>query len=207
MFLQIIFVGYFLLMFKSRLSERQKKVITIMGGGVAGLIAFVLITISQGRFDDLATWMYYKYSGETFVNFAGQLWNDAKGTTDGHAYFRWLIDDSDWVGLFEKWAYIENKVGVNSHIFYGSIGQLAIEFGWIVSALIHVLIGVVFTLVLKSKRYISLPNMIIVGFAVYYALYGFYIFPFQGTAMMQVFIVIIAYFYTKYIQVNKIIKL
>ena len=207
MFLQIIFVSSFLIMFKKQLSKKQKKVITIIGGSVVGLIAFVLITISQGRFDDLATWMYYKYSGETFVNFAGQLWSDAKGTTDGYAYFRWLIDDSDWVGLFEKWTYIENNVGVNSHIFYGSIGQLAIEFGWIVSALIHISIGLALSQLLKKKRYISLPNLIIIGFAIYFALYGFYIFPFQGTAIIQVFIIIIAYFYTRNIQIFNNVKL
>jgi hypothetical protein len=141
--------------------------------------------------------MYYKYSGETFVNFAGQLWTDLKGSTGGYAYFRWLIDGTDWVGLFDKWEFIEHTTGIDSHIFYGAIGQIAMEFGIVASAVIHLIIAFIFYRLIHTKNYLSLPNMILIGLLVYYILYGFYIFPFQGTAILQVFYILIAYFVFK----------
>lgn len=207
MFLQIIFVGYFLFLFRNFLTKKQKKMIFVFSAIIVSTIMLVLVTISQGRFDDLASWMYYKYSGETFVNFAGQLWNDAKGTTDGYAYFRWLIDGSDWKGLFEKWEFIEHKVGIHAQIFYGAIGQLVIEFGWILSAAIHIAFGIFSYYIVNNKKYISLSNIVLVGFIVYYVLYGFYIFPFQGTAMNQVIIILIAYFYSKSQRITRTVKI
>ena len=197
-FLTIIFLIVFLIIFRKRITQKTKKRILIVGGSFVIALAFLLIAISNSRFQELASWMYYKYAGETFINFAGPLWNDLKENTEGLAYFRWILTGTDWSGgLFDKWSFIESKTGINSRIFYGSIGQLIMEFGKIQTFCIYVILSYLICKCLKKDKMITLPNLIIIGFLSQMLLYGVYIYPFQNTGIIQIFLYCIFYYFFK----------
>ncbi len=204
-FVQILYIIFFLLIFRSGLNQGVKRYIYIAGVFLVMFASVVTISISNSRFGDLVSWMYYKYLGETFTNFAGHLWSDLKGTTHGYAYFRWFLQGDDWYNLQEKWQFIENRTNIDGHIFYGAIGQLIIEFGWVLTAAIYVCLSVMFVKLLKNSEIISLPNLLILGLIAQYMIYGAYTFPFQGTAILQIFAYIFFYWLGRKIQSDKVI--
>jgi len=155
--------------------------------------------MSNARFDSLASWMYYKYAGETFVNFAGQLWPDLDGNTWGTAYFtRFLgVIGDNFSTLQEKWMYISEITGIDPHIFYGYVGGMAIEFGWYITFVVYALLAFIFYRKLKNDSSLSLSNLIILSYIINLLIYGIYIFPIQGWGNYEILYYIGTYFFVK----------
>lgn len=190
-FLQIVTIIFFFVILKNYISRRVRIYLLMVGGAFVVIAAAALIIVSEGRFGSLASWMYYRYMGETYINFSSMLWPDIYGTGDGMAYFRWLLTREDWPTMQDKWNYIYSATGVDGHVFNGAIGQLMIEFGAVATTIIYIVISWICTRFLNSNPAISLPNLILIGLLSQLLFYGIYTFPFQGTAMIQVFVYLI----------------
>ena len=153
----------------------------------------------------MAEFFYYKYAGETFVNFGGELWNHLRGTTNGSVYFP-LINrlfgghTETFKTLFEKWDYIDWATNIDSHIFYGGIGGLVIEFGFVKTLLIIAIISFILSYHLKKFMFVSLPNLLIIGFLAHFLISGAFLFVFQGGwGNMEIIFFILSYCFFKHI--------
>ena len=199
MVFQLLLVFCLFLLFKDMFSFQTKKRIYFWGIISFSLILFVLVYISQARFDDMATWMYFKYAGETFVNFSGQLWPDFKTPTGGTVYFdlfnRLLgINVNDFT-LSEKWMYITNITGIDSHIFYGFIGGLVIEFGFLIAAVVCAFISCGIWSRIK-KGILNLPTLILIASLANLLFTGSFLFVYQGFwGNMEILFIILFYLY------------
>jgi hypothetical protein len=199
MVFQVLLVFFLFLIFKDMFSSQTKKRIYFWGTISFSLILFVLIYISQARFDDLVTWMYFKYAGETFVNFSGQLWTDFKSSTGGTVYFdlfnRLFGYNVSNFTLSEKWTYITNITGIDSHIFYGFIGGLVIEFGFFIAPVICAFIS--YGIWSRTKKgVLNLPTLILMGSLANLLFTGSFLFVYQGFwGNMEILLIILFYLY------------
>ena len=200
---QILLVAFLIVILKNYVTRKTKRVILVIGGGFIAVAAVIMISISNSRFSDMAEFFYYKYAGEMFVNFGGEMWNHLKGTTNGSVYFPLL---NHYLGghtetfktLWEKWDYISGATNIDSHIFYGGVGGLVIEFGFYKTmAIIGGACGV-FSYILYKRKYVSLPNLLIIGFLAHFLISGAFLFIFQGGwGNMEIVFFLIAYFIFK----------
>ena len=202
MVFQILLVFFMFLLFRDEFSDKIKRRVYLLGAISLSLVIFVLVFISQSRFGDMTTWMYYKYAGETFVNFSGQLWPDFKSPTGGTAYFDLFnrilgnkINNAS--SLSDKWEYITNITGIDSHIFYGFIGGLIIEFGFIITAVVCTLISrTIWTRI--NHGTLNLPSIILIGSLANLLFTGSFLFVYQGFwGNMEILLVILSYIYFK----------
>lgn len=202
---QFFLVAFLILVLKDYVSAQTKKVIAIIGGFLGLGAGVILVSISNSRFSDMAEFFYYKYAGETFVNFGGELWNHLRGTTNGSVYFP-LINrlfgghTETFKTLFEKWDYIDWATNIDSHIFYGGIGGLVIEFGFVKTLLIIAIISFILSYHLKKYMFVSLPNLLIIGFLAHFLISGAFVFVFQGAwGNMEIIFFILSYCFFKHI--------
>ena len=200
---QFFLVAFLIVILKDYVSKRTKRVILIIGMVLGIGASAILISISNSRFSDMAEFFYYKYAGETFVNFGGEMWNHLKGTTNGSVYFP-LINHllgghtETFKTLWEKWDYINGATNIDSHIFYGGIGGLVIEFGYVKTLLIIGFVCFVIYSILKKHNYISLPNLLLIGFFAHFLISGAFLFVFQGGwGNMEIIFFLLSYFIFK----------
>lgn len=198
--IQTVTIGVYLVIFREYISKSLKRKLIIVGGVLVSLVVLGLVYMSNARFDSLASWMYYKYAGETFVNFSGQLWPDLSGHTWGSAYFTRFVGviGENFSTLMEKWQYISDITGIDPHIFYGYVGGMAIEFGWFVTFVVYALVAFLFYKKLKRDSSLSLSNLIIVSYIVNLLIYGIYIFPIQGWGNYEILYYLGAYIFVKH---------
>ncbi len=201
MVFQILLVFFLFLLFREKFSETFRKRMYIGGGLVLGVVIFLLVFISDDRFGDMVTWFYYKYAGETFVNYAGQLWPDLSGTTGGTVYFEYfnkiLGNSTHSFNLSEKWDYMNYMTGVDTHIFYGFIGGLNLEFGFVYTAILILTISWLFSRNIKSN-YWELSNLILIGSLANLLFTGSFLFNYQGLwGNLEIVLVIMSFIYLK----------
>lgn len=206
---QILLVLFLFILFRDKFSNVFKRNIYILGGFFLFFVITFMVNVSDNRFGDMVTWYYYKYAGETFVNFSDQLWPNLKDCTGGTVYFQWLGKligiDFEKMSLSDKWSYMNGITGIDTHIFYGFIGGLVLEFNFIPTAFIIVV------LVLLLKKFIfldvlRLSNLILLGELAYLLFSGSFLFAFQGMwGNFEMIFVVLSYIYFKRIE-NKNLK-
>lgn len=201
MVFQILLVFFLFLLFSEKFSATFKKRLYLGGIAVLSVVIFMLVFISDDRFGDMVTWFYYKYAGETFVNYAGQLWPDLRGTTGGTVYFEYfnklLGNSTQSFNLSEKWDYMNYITGVDTHIFYGFIGGLNLEFGFTFTAIIVLLLSYLFNKYIKSN-YLELSNLILIGSLANLLFTGSFLFIYQGLwGNLEIVLVILSFIYLK----------
>ncbi len=183
MLFQVLLLAFLFILFRRRFTAKLRRTIMIAGGALVGGVGVLTTTFANSRFGDLVEWYNYKYAGETMVNFSGQLWPDLSGTTGGQVYFTWFqrLLGFDYLKLetTEKWHYMNEITGVDTHIFYGFIGGLSLEFGFLLAAVIVLALAYLF------KRYIGygklrLSNLILIGELANLLFSGSFMFLFQG---------------------------
>lgn len=181
---QLLYIVFLIIIFRKFISDSLKKKITLYGGILIIGIVLLMISISNSRFGTLASWMYYKYAGETFVNFSGQLWSDLNGSTDGYAYFTWFGSfwgmQEHFSTMLDKWHYIASLTNIDAGIFYGYIGGLVIEFGWSVTFIAYLLLSIISNKLIRINNEFSLSRILIIGFIANTLIYGMFIFPYQA---------------------------
>ena len=142
-----------------------------------------MINVSENRFGDMVTWYYYKYAGETFVNFSGQMWPDFQDCTSKTIYFQWigklLGSDFEKISLSDKWQYLNSVTGIDTHIFYGFIGGLVIEFHFLPTVIIIGLLVFLFNKYINSGT-LRLSNLLLIGELANVLFTGSFLFAFQG---------------------------
>lgn len=199
---QVLLLLFLFIIFKHFIPRKIKLYIAWIGGGVTCIIAILMIAISNSRFSNMASFFYYKYAGEMFVNFGGEMWPNLKNTTNGLAYFplvqRFMGEKSSFSNLKEKWDYIDGLTNIDSHIFYGYAGGLAIEFGFVVTLIIFFILCIILSRPFLHRKILSLPNLLIMGFIAHMMISGAYLFVFQGEwGNMEILFFILAYLYFK----------
>lgn len=184
MVMQLAFSIFLFIMLLSFIAYRMRKKIILYLISIAIPIFSVFVIISNSRFGNMASYMLYRYLGESFNNYNTEFYYQLKGNTWGTAYFNFfrklMGEDIPFKTTREKWAYLDNITGVDTHVFYTFIGGLNIEFGFFVT----VIIGIVLSwLVLKALRpfsILTLPKLILLGMLAYTLLNGSFFFVLQG---------------------------
>lgn len=80
----------------------------------------------------------------------------------------------------EKWEWLDNITGVDTHVFYTFVGGLNIEFGFVGTIVIGLLLS--FFMVKKMRPYnvLTLPKFIALGMLAYTLINGVFFFVLQG---------------------------
>lgn len=171
-------------------------------------IVYAFIYISNSRFGDMATYMFYRYLGESFNNYNAQLFNNLRGSTYGTAYFN-LIRKLMGAKLStnttnDKWDYIEGITGVDASVFYTFVGGLNIEFGYVSTAIIGIVLCFLIIKGTKCKTTLTLSKFILLGMLIYALINGAFFFPFQGdSGNLELFLTFIAFIFFNKIHTNK----
>lgn len=184
---------------------QKKLVLYFITFSVPVLISFVVISI--GRFAELFEYQFYRYLGEPFVNYDTQFFYDLKDNTWGRAYFttfrKWLGYPVEFETLIEKWALLDGITGVDTHVFYTFIGGFNIEFGFITTLLIGILVMIIYKKILRKRYVLTLPILIALGYLGYICIQGAFLFPLQGGKNMELLGTLIASFYFSKIKIQK----
>lgn len=182
LFLMMLSVFQFFL-YKDRMSARQKRVMRMTGLLVGGSLFFLIVAMSFARFGDNAQLFFYKYAGESMINFNGLLFNEVRGTTDGIAYF-WYIPYK--LGLMEipfndlkgKWTYVETVTGVSAMYFYTIVGGLIFEFGKTWTMVIVAVLGRFLSRLFRQSNAPMTP--VLVSWVAYNMFASVFLLPIQG---------------------------
>lgn len=181
--IMIVILQFFL--YRNLIDEKYQRVFKITLIGVASVAACLLVLMSTARFTDNSGLFYYKYAGESMINFNGLLFNRIHGTTDGMAYF-WYIPqklgfyDMPFDDLLAKWSYMESKTGVSGQFFYTIAGALIFEFGKVTTYFI--IFGLaVFEWYIFSKK-INATMLILTSWILYQLVNMVFYLPLQGDA-------------------------
>lgn len=195
--LLLIYIAY---MFKPFISKRIWKKSMRIGlvSGVAGFAGMQAISVS--RFGDMVWTFFFRYWGETFINFNNLLYNQLNGYTHGQCYFPTI---SKLLGLpttsnnIEKYDLIDHVCGIDGGIFYTFIGNLCIEYGEIITFIISVAFCLINIRLLKSNNgTLRLSQLLIVGFWGWQFLGGIFTCVFQGDGgNWEIILTIILYLY------------
>ena len=161
----------------------KRKIIIILIIVTIPIVAIFSI-ISRSRFGDMASYMLYRYAGESFNNYNTEFYNKLKGNTWGDAYFTFFKkicgEEIPFNTTMDKWAYLDNITGVDTHIFYTFIGGLNIEFGFTYTIIIGLILSYIITKLLRSYETLTLSKFIIIGMLAYVVLNGAFCFVLQG---------------------------
>ncbi len=203
-FVWVVFIVILLLNF-IQYKTQKKLILYFISCSAPVLISFVVISL--GRFAELFEYQLYRYLGEPFVNYDTQFFYDLKDYTWGRAYFttfrKWLGYPLEFETLNEKWAFLDSITGVDTHVFYTFIGGFNIEFGFVITLLIGLLVIKVYRNICKNIHIISLPKLIALCYLGYICIQGAFLFPLQGGKNMELLGVIIAYFYFSKISIPR----
>lgn len=96
-------------------------------------------------------------------------------------FFRKLMGiSSNFKTTREKWEWLDNITGVDTHVFYTFVGGLNIEFGFVGTIVIGLLLS--FFMVKKMRPYnvLTLPKFIALGMLAYTLINGVFFFVLQG---------------------------
>ena len=210
MVFQILLIFFLFILFHDKFSRNFKNNVYIFGGAFLVVIIVFMADVSDNRFGDMVTWYYYKYAGETFVNFGGQMWPDLKDCAGGTVYFQWIGKlvgvDFEKISLADKWQYLNGITGIDTHIFYGFIGGLAIEFHFLHTAIIILILSYLFNKFIFSYN-LKLSNLILLGELANLLFTGSAIFAFQGLwGNFEIIFIIIFYIFIRQIENKKILE-
>ncbi|MFZ4262523.1 O-antigen polymerase [Sphingobacterium sp. HJSM2_6] len=154
----LFYIGFVYLIFKNQLSISVRRFALIFISILVFVLLLGVFLITVGRFEDsdfsLIEWLY-RYSGESFTNFNGDLWNSKK-TLNGLNSFSNIFSGEDR-NVFS----LDQKMGIRMFVFYTFIGDLVADFGLIITFLIILF----FSLVLInrfSNNYLPIWKILII---------------------------------------------
>ena len=210
MVMQFCFSVFIFITLLSFIAYRQRKKIILWLIGIAIPIVSIFIIISNSRFGNMATYMFYRYFGESFNNYNTEFYNKLKENTWVTAYFnlfrKLMGAEIPFKTTREKWAYLDNITGVDTHVFYTFVGGLNIEFGFFLTLAIGVIISWIITKQLKPFNILTLPKLIILGMLAYTLINGAFMFVLQGDwGNLELLFTIFLYFLFKRFSTNKYI--
>ena len=188
--------------------QRRRIMLYIISFSVPVIVVFNII--SQSRFGNLASYMFYRYLGESFNNYNTQFFYDLHGSTWGVAYlglFRKLLGEERLFNTVrERWAYLDNITGVDTHVFYTFIGGLNIEFGFEITVLIGFISSFLICKCLRPYNVLTLPKFILIGMLGYTIINGAFCFILQGDwGNLEIIFTIFLYILFKNNQLDKFI--
>ena len=166
------------------------------------IIAF--IAISNSRFGELASYMFYRYLGEPMVNYVGELWPNLTRHTEGTAYFtlfsKLMGQKVEFATTVEKWDYMREITGVEPSIFYSFVGGLNIEFGYVWTLIIGVVTTFIVMRAVRPYNVMTLPKCIIIGMLAYMCINGAFFFVLQGDGgnLEILFTIFFAYYFHRF---------
>lgn len=181
---QLMLSFFFIVLLSPFILRKAKKIIYMVLGIVTVPIIVIFNIISQSRFGNLATYYLYRYWGESFNNYNAQLFPDLKGNTWGSAYLTFFsklfYGTRNFSTTEEKWAYLDNVTGIDTHIFYSFVGGLNIEFGFILTVVIGIFLSLFIIKKLRPYDTLTLPKFILLGMLGYTLINGAFFFVLQG---------------------------
>ena len=189
-----IYLGLILVYMRDYLSKKMKRKLILCAIPTIVLGVSFFWAISVSRFEDLATFMLYKYPGEPMVNFCGILYPNIREYTNGHAYLlSWFY--REYASGLEKWDYIEGITKIPAYIFYTYVGGFFIEFGKIGAMIVALILNFIVSRTYKSLNF---SFIFVVLFFCYFYGYGVFLFKLQNfQALFYVFFTCFFYFLFK----------
>ena len=184
MVMQIAFSVFIILILTVFISKRIRKKIMIGLAAFTVPVAVAFWYISQSRFAEMASYMMYRYLGESFNNYNAEFYHDLRGNTWGQAYFVFLYrlfgSESNFTSTREKWDYLDRITNVDTHVFYTFVGGLNIEFGFVYTIIIGIVLSFLICKLMKPYNELTLPKMILIGMLGYTLINGAFFFVLQG---------------------------
>lgn len=205
--IQILFSIYLLILLSNFIGKNLRSKITKYLLVILVPLVSIFTMISNSRFGEMANYMFIRYLGEPFVNFDTQLYPHLKNTTDGNAYFtlfKKLVGlDPGFKSTVDKWAYMDSITKIDTHIFYTFVGGFNIEFGFLMTLLIGLVISSVVFMLLKPLKKLTLSKLILIGMLGYTYINGAFFFVLQGDwGNLEILFTI--FFYILFNQLSKI---
>lgn len=184
-FFLIVYCAIILFLLYHNISQKQKKILSIIAISMAIIIIPFMLVISLGRFGKFDfSFFLYKYFGEAMNNFNGLLFYDIKGHTGGNAYIFSYINNLLGVAPFEttleKWEYIEKATkGVSGQFFYTFVGGFIIEFGKIATLFIAIISNIYLRRIIRPCSQQGIGYYILITFISLFFIKGVFLFSLQ----------------------------
>ncbi len=200
--IRIIFLLSLVLLFRGFIPEKKLKKLKFLSIAFVVPFIFFFISVSQSRFSEYASYMYYKYAGENYINFNGLMYHNLKGTTNGTAYFTFFTrvfnpDGINYNTSLEKWEYIQNKTNVSGQYFYTFVGAFCFEFGKVGTLLLAIISSILVGGVLSKSKQITISLILFYSTGIYILINGVFFFILQGSAgnltIILMFILMVAF--------------
>lgn len=210
MVMQLCFSIFIFIVLLSFIAYKQRRKIVLWLISIAIPIISIFIIISNSRFGNMASYMFYRYLGEAFNNYNTDFYYELKGNTWGTAYFNFFRKlmgvEVPFKTTREKWAYLDNITGIDTHVFYTFVGGLNIEFGFFFTLLIGVFLSWTMLKALKPFDTLTLPKLIILCMLAYTLINGAFMFVLQGDwGNLELLFTVFFYFLFKRYSTNKYI--
>ena len=143
----IFFIFMLFLLYKKILGARTKYVFSLLMISIVVVLSIATIYITITRFGEsdysISNWLY-RYMGEGYYNFIGDMWN-INNNTYGKHIFRGVIGETS-----ETLFRITN---IRMYVFYTFVGDLYADFGPILTIIIISLFSFYFIRLAKKKKY------------------------------------------------------
>lgn len=205
---QFAFCIFIVLALRPFIAKKVQRRLIIYLSAFAVPVVSIYTYISQSRFGILASYMFYRYLGESFNNYNTEFFYDIKGHTWGTAYFSFFQkvfgSEVAFKGTDEKWDYISNLTNIDAHVFYTFVGGLNIEFGFIIPIIIGIIIAYYsHRLYKRQTRTMTLSKFLLCGMFGYFLINGAFMFVLQGdSGVLEIFFTIIFVIYFKRKQIS-----
>lgn len=204
---ELTWILFILILLANFIKPNLKKKI-ILSFIIASSLALIFFTIiSLGRFGNMFEYQLFRYIGEPFVNYNTQFFYELNDNTWGRAYFttfrKWLGYPTEFETLVEKWQFLDDITGVDTHVFYTFIGGFNIEFGFVFTLIIAASIALIYNRLIKPTNILTLPKLIILCYLGYICIQGAFLFPIQGAQNIELLTVIISYISFRKISIKK----
>lgn len=188
--LTCLYLIFLVFLFKPFIPVDKWKMIMRVGP-IGGLGAFIILQmISVSRFGDMVWAYFFRYWGESFINFNNLLYGHLKGNTMGSACFptfakllgQYGAEDNE-----QKYDLISNVCGLDGGIFYTYVGNLCMEFGYKLTVLFASIICIVTYNYLYKKHFsLTLPHLLVVSYFGWQFMYGVFCAGFQGGSNWEI---------------------
>lgn len=180
---------------------RMRKVANIIGLSLVSILAIGVIAITLQRFGESSG--YTKgigytlslYAGESFLNFNGDMWNMSDYTNGQNcmAYFIDKINGEEAPG--RDYVALESIVHRRMNVFYTFIGDYYTDLGRIGTVVLVIMLTLLFSRILKARKYISIGTIILLATYVKILLVGFTYWTYLNFSMELIVNIIIALFF------------
>ena len=205
---EILYIIYLYILFYHLLDVKLRKKILLYIICISSVLfsIFIIITIfrfnnSENNNDDytLFSWIAL-YSGESYLNFNDAMWNVSKTTNGDNCFFifKHLLGTYDETN--RNYLSLENIVHIRMNVYYTFIGDLFVDFGKQLTAIIIIFSAFIMWNICRFKNNITIERLILFCLYSKICLIGFTYYTYMNNPMILIYtllFVLVLYFLPK----------